>query len=145
MLLQSHQVFDTIADYNPGTDEFVTFSRRCQPMRMTGPITGSFDHINGRRALLFRLAEILYLQIDSQRLSMEDHIVKLRFENGQRLLEVFTGDRVVLKLICTPPTLDPPLELDLTAFIEEEDFDFGLYLANVSSNRDRQARMYKSE
>ncbi|MEU6642711.1 hypothetical protein ABZ863_09175 [Saccharomonospora sp. NPDC046836] len=36
-----------------------------------------------------------------------------------------------------------PTELDSTPFIEDEDFDFGLYIANVANSPERLDRIYR--
>ena len=144
MLLQSHRSFDTIGDYDPTTGRFDTFSRRAEPNRVTGQLSGAFDHIGGKRVLLYRLADSLYLEIDGQRLPLEKHVVEVRPVNGRRLLRVLSAGRVVAELTYDLPPLDPPLSVDPTAFAEEEDFDFGLFLHNVSHDPSRQMRMYRS-
>jgi hypothetical protein len=58
------------------------------------------------------------------------------------LLQVLSDGRVILQLTYLPPVLDPPLSADLTPFVEEEDFDFGVLLSNLSQDRGRQERIY---
>jgi hypothetical protein len=145
MLLQSNPSFDTLAEYDPETGRFETFSRRAEPTRVTGPICGEFDYLDGKRVMLYRLGDNLYLEIDGQKLPLDKHTVELRRVNGRRLLQVlFTDGRVVTELIYDPPKIDPPLHLDPTPGVEEEHFDFGLFLHNVSHNPPRQMRMYRS-
>src|SRR5262245_57640157 len=141
MLLQSHQSFDTMADYDPATGTFVTFSRGAEPVRASGQKAGAFDSIGGQRVLLFRLAGVLYLQVDTQLMESDDHAIDLRSVNGHRLLCVLSDGKLVLKLPYAPPLLDPPLAVDPTPFAEEEDFDFGILLSNLSRDRTRQARI----
>jgi hypothetical protein len=142
MLLRSHEAFDIIGDYNPETGEFVPFSRSQEPERPVVPVSGTYGHIAGRRVMLFRLDGDLTLQIDGWRLPMENYTVTLRSENGNHVFQVSTIGGAILEWVYAPPTIDPPLELDPTPFVEEEDFDFGLFLANVSSDRGRQDRSY---
>ena len=143
MLLQSHQSFDTVADYDPTTGTFNTFSRKAEPGRVSsGHRGGVFDHLGGKRVLLYRLAGVLYLEVDGQRILMEGHVVEVHPVNGDRVLRVLADGTVVFELTYSPPHLDPPLSDDPTAFVEEEDFDFGLFLTNVSRDRERQARIF---
>jgi hypothetical protein len=142
MLLQSHKSFNTMADYDPVTGTFVTFSRSSEPARASGKKAGAFDDIGGKRALLFRLAGVLYLQVENQRMQMDDHAIELQSVHGRRVLQVFSDGKVVLELTYDPPILDPPRAMDPTPFVEEEDFDFGLLLSNLSRDRSRQSRMY---
>ena len=42
------------------------------------------------------------------------------------------------------PVIDPPLEDDyVSSFVEEEDFDFGLFVQNIANNQARQERIYR--
>lgn len=144
MLLQSHRSFDTVGDYDPMTGRFEIFSRRAEPNRVVGQLCGAFDHLGGKRVLLYRLADNLCLEIDGQKLSLDKHVVEVRSVNGRHLLRVLSDGRIVTELTYDPPQLSPPLSLDPTAFVEEEDFDFGLFLHNVSHDPSRQMRMYRS-
>ena len=142
MLLQSHKSFAMVGEYDPVMDTFVTLSRYDEPSHASCPISGVFDYVGANRVLLFRLADVLYLQVDGHRMPMADLAIELRSVNGRRVLEVLSHGKNVLELTYDPPHLDPPLALDPTPFVEEEDFDFGLLLANVSRDRNRQARIY---
>jgi hypothetical protein len=142
MILKRHTVFDILADYDPATDTFVTFSRTSDPGRASAQVTGAFDFLGDTRVLLFRLEGILYLQFSTQRMRMADHTIEVKSISGGRVLRVLSDKAVMLELIYEPAIIDPPLSQDPTPFVEEEDFDFGLFLANLSHNRARQARVY---
>lgn len=142
MLLQSHNSFDTMADYDPVTGTLVIFTRSADAAGASGEKAGAFDEIGGKRVLLFRLGGVLYLQVENQRMRMDDHAIELRSVNGRRVLQVRSNGKVVVELTYDPPLLDPPLSVDPTPFVEEEDFDFGLLLSNLSKDRSRQSRMY---
>lgn len=143
MLLLSHRSFDTVADYDPATGTITTFSRKTEPGRVSSRQgAGVFDNLGGRRVLLYRLAGVLYLQVDDQRITMEGLAVEVHSAKGDRVLRVLADGAIVFELTYRPTHLDPPLSDDPTAFVEEEDFDFGVFLANVSRDRGRQARMY---
>jgi hypothetical protein len=141
MLLQFHQSFDILAEYDPATGGFAAFSRSAEPARVHF-VQGTFDYLSGKRVILYRLAGVLYLDVDGERVPVEDHVVEVRPLNGDRVLRV-RGDRgLVFEVAYSPRRLDPPLSEDPTAFIDEEDFDFGLFLRNVSRDRERQSRIY---
>jgi hypothetical protein len=142
MILKRHTVFDTLADYDPATGTFVTFSRAREPGRASSRVTGAFDFLGEKRVLLFWLAGVLYLQVEGQRMTMADHTIELQTVGGRRVLRVLSGTSVVLELTYDPPIIDPPLSEDPTPGVEEEHFDFGLFLANLSQDRGRQARVY---
>src|SRR5215212_4228136 len=126
MILKRHAVFDTLADFDPATGTFVAFSRVGEAPRASGQVSGAFDYLGGKRVLLFRLAGVLYLQIESQRIMMADHVIELRSADGRRVLRVLSNATVAHELPYDPPIIDPPLSEDPTPFVEEEHFDFAL-------------------
>jgi hypothetical protein len=142
MLLQSHRSFDTMARYDPATGQVEIFSRSARPDRATGPLSGVFGEIGRGRMLLYRTAGVLCLEVGGLRLPMAGLDIQVRVEQGHRLLRIVSEGRVIVALPYEPPHLDPPLSADPTPFIEDEDFDFGLFLQNVSRDPSRQARMY---
>ena len=142
MLLQSYKVHDVLADFDPVTGAFLQFSRGAEPARAAGQEAGDFDYIDGKRVLVFRFDGNLYMQVDDQRMRLDEISVELRCPNGRRILCVLSRGKAVLELTCDPPVLDPPLSDDPTPFVEEQDFDFGLFLANLSRDRSRQSRIY---
>ncbi len=142
MILKRHTVFDAMGDYDPVTGTLTTFSRKAEPGRVPGQVSGVFDHVGGKLVLLFRLDGVLYLQVEDERIRMADNTINVRSVTGHRVLRVLSNSRVVLELTYDAPIIDPPLSEDPTAFVEEEHFDFGLFLANLSRDRGRQARMY---
>jgi hypothetical protein len=142
MILKRHTVFDTMGDFDPVTGTLTMFSRAASPERVPSQLSGLFDEIGGKLVLLFRLNGILYLQIGHQRMAMDDHTIELQSANGYRILRFLSGRRVAFELRYDRPIIDPPLSEDPTPFVEEEHFDFGLSLANLSRDRGRQARMF---
>ncbi|WP_162655987.1 hypothetical protein [Tuwongella immobilis] len=92
--------------------------------------------------MLYRWCGMLYLQIADLQLPMDRHVVELRSDNINRTLRVLADGAVVCELRYNVQPLDPPLLDDPTPFIEDEDFDFGLLLANVSQDNTRQQRMF---
>ena len=52
------------------------------------------------------------------------------------------GNQVITELKYTKPKIIPPLEVDPTPFVEEEDYDYGLFLSNVVDDPDRKNRIY---
>lgn len=143
-----------MGDYDPVTGTLTTFSRDAEPGRVPsmpsgdfdfvgGKLSGHFDYPEGRLVLLFRLSGVLYLQVEGQRMPMSDHTIERRSVDGQRVLRVVSDSGVVLELTYDPPIFDPPLSEDPTAYDgSEEDFEFGLFLANLSTDQSRQARIY---
>ena len=58
-------------------------------------------------------------------------------------ISIVKDDDLIFTLTYNRPRIDPPLELDPTPFVEEEDFDFCLFLLNVLSDPGRKERIYR--
>jgi hypothetical protein len=144
MLLRSHQSFSTLANYDPFTGSFATFSRNAERAGgVTDPCEGSFDTIGKHRVLLFRSSDVLYLEVDYQRLPMDGLIFELANSQGNRLLRITKQGVVLHELVYSNNQLPTSFADDPTAFAEEEDFDFGLFLVNLSQDKARQERIYQ--
>lgn len=141
MILQRYTVFDEIADFEPDSGSFAVHSRAATLQQGEIRVAGHFDYIGEKCILLFRLGGVLYVQLDQQRLTMADHFVEVRAEAAHRVLRI-SGDHVILEIEYDPPIIDPPLVDDLTPFVEEEHFDFGLFITSVSHDHSRQERLY---
>ena len=139
MLLQSHRSFDTIGEYDPITGRFETFSRRADPKRAAGQVLGVFDNIGKKRVLLYRLADGLNLEIEGKKLPLARHVIKMERVNEHSIIRVLSQGQCISDLMYETPRL---LADDSALFAEEEDFDFGLFLHNVSHDVSRQTRMY---
>jgi hypothetical protein len=142
MILKRHTVFDTLAEFDPGLGTFSTFSRAGEPGRAAVQLSGAFDYLGDKCVLLFRLAGVLYVQVDNQPITLADHTIEVRSIDGHRVLRVLSDGEAVTELTYDPPIIEPPLSEDPTPFVEEEHFDFGLFLAHLSEDRGRQARVY---
>jgi hypothetical protein len=142
MILKRHKIYDRLAEFDPSTGKLDEFSRSADSRRAEGAIMGFYDTLGGTRALLFRLAGVLYLQIGAERVSLADHAIELHNVSPRRLLRVLSRGVKVIEAAYDAPETDPPLSEDPTPCVEEEHFDFGLFLANLSRNRSRQARLF---
>lgn len=70
-------------------------------------------------------------------------LVNLKRGAATNTLSFHIGGQCVLELEYRKPVIDPPLEHDPTPFVEEEHFDFGLFVRNVVSDRTRRERIYR--
>jgi hypothetical protein len=142
MILACHTEFDLMAEYDPVRGGFEVFSRRVNPQRVPRQLSGLFDRISQNLVLLFRHVGILFLDIGGLRLTMSDHAVHLDHLGGLRVLRILANGKIVFELPYDAPIIDPPLSQDPTPFVDEEDFDFALFLRNLSQDPARQARIF---
>lgn len=145
MLLNSNRVFDTLAEYDPTTRMLVTFSRAAEPERARSHVSGVFDYLGGKRLVLYRAGEDLWLDIDGMPIRIDTIGIKVECRGEERLLRAFSSDHLVFEVGYELPKLDPPIADDPTPFIDEEDFDFGLFLQNIARDKSRQARIYRGD
>jgi hypothetical protein len=70
-------------------------------------------------------------------------LISLRDHQSQRVLIVESAG-YSHQIAYERPVRDPLPGSDFTAFVEDEDFDFGLFLANLSKDKGRQDRLFVS-
>ena len=156
MILRRYTVFDELGIYDPAKGIMSKYLRRSELERVPVELSGHYDFISVRHdnsleyeesklVLLFRQDGYLYLQIDDHRLILSNHIIEFRLLDVYKVLRVSNDRKVVFELTYLPPVIDPPLSEDPTPFVEEEHFDFALFLANLSWDHERQSRLYLVE
>ena len=61
------------------------------------------------------------------------------------VLTLVRNGAVHFRWVYKPPIIEPPLDMDPTPFVEEEDFDFGVFVYNVIKDTGRTDRIYTGE
>jgi hypothetical protein len=103
---------------------------------------GWFAFLGGTPVALFVRAGTVTLLVGDKVLPVDENTAaRLSDQGGTRVLTVYLGTRCEVRLPYRRPTPWPPLEVDPTPMIEEEDYDYGLFLRNVIENRERQRRL----
>ena len=144
ILLQSNDKYDEIAELEPDTGVLKTYSRRQEAARAVQPVRGHFAHLDGHVMILYRDMEVLHFRVDDADVALTDASrVELQQENGWHRLIVNEATGPLLQLLYKRPNPDPPLESDPTSFVEEEDFDFGVFVHNVVNDSARHTRIYR--
>lgn len=145
MLLQSHTSVDTVAEFDPETGHLDIYSRKAEPARAAGAVCGAFAEIGKKRHVIYRDGDALYLDVCGRRFALGTLDVDIEQNGCRRLLRVSSCGRRIVELWYDAPPPGSGDRLDPTAFAEEEDFDFAIFLRNVSLDRARQARIYRVE
>jgi hypothetical protein len=83
--------------------------------------------------------------VDDRTIEMGELIIEHERVDNYCRLHVSLHRHSIANVRYEAPRLEPPLEEDPTAFIEEDDFDFGLYLANMSKDQKRQIRLFAEQ
>jgi hypothetical protein len=100
-------------------------------------INGVFEFLNGVLVALYATAGCLTLRVGNKVMVLDKDVeVIANGDSNSRLLTVNQGGNKVVSLIYSISDASVSSD-DLTPFVENEDFDFGLFVANVTSNAGR--------
>jgi hypothetical protein len=145
MLVQSFDNFDEVGDFDPATGRLATY-RKTTADTSNRPLGGHFAVLGGTLAILYRTApqdDALHLRVSERDYLLAATGIEWKKDADQRLLRVVatTHEPLMVRYLVV---IDPPLHQDPTPFVEEEDFDFCLFLLNVWSDLSRLDRLYRS-
>lgn len=105
-------------------------------------VSGMFADIGEHKLALFRHDKML-LKVDDSIIELDEGTSALIEKKKQsHSLLIRTGEQMILELDYHPMVLDPPLDIDPTPFVEEEDFCFALFLYNIINDKARLRRVY---
>lgn len=149
MLIMLYRSYGYLAEFNPVSGKIEKrFTRNSSDDMNKMSVFGMYDTLDGERsggdlAVLFRLDDVLYLDVKSGRYSFRDCRVDLvDFADSRRLCLYDSDNQLAYETTYLEPIIDPPLEFDFTPFVEEEHFDFGQFLRNLSNDVARQHRLF---
>jgi hypothetical protein len=143
VLLRSVDRFQDLAELDTDTGQISWFSRprNCgESLR----IQGSIARLHNRVLCLYREEEMLHFRVDNKDIELTEettiHLVSID-ENYNRII-VFCDDVSLLDWAYQRPEIEPSLDCDLTPFVEEEQFDFCLFVYNVANDKSRRENIY---
>ena len=143
ILLQSVDKFDEVAVLDVTVGQLTWYSKQTVPDLASEPIRGHIAQLDGHTVILYREAEILRFRIDNDEFELTDNTRIELVRDDPHILTVYRNGEIAIKFAYTPPIIHPSLEVDPTPFVEEEDFDFGLFVHNVVNDVDRRNRIYR--
>ena len=144
MILQSNDRFDEIAQFDPVTGNYRLLSKKANRELVTGPISGGYSLVGQALLALYRKNEDLFVWIDNREFLVSDTVSSALIEEGdQKIFRLLDNERPIATFKYSPPVSEIPRGLDPTPFVEEEDFDFGLFLHNVLTEPGRRKRVYR--
>jgi hypothetical protein len=144
IILQSIDDHDQLAEIDEGTG-FVTFFARHG--RASVPATGSrglFSFIDGLLVCAFRHNKELQLRIDDKVFPLDDTMQAQIMRDGRNtfVLRRRSDRSVVTEITYEARNPDPPLDMDPTPFVDEEDFDLFLLVCNLVNDPGRSRRAF---
>ena len=142
MILQSHASFDQLAALDPSLPSVQFLSRKHHP-ELTASIAGSFALINEMMVSLYRIHGVLYFRIADQEFEVTDEISStLETDGNNRKFRLLNRENVLVDLTYPIPESEIPLSIDPTPFVEQEDFEFLLFVHNVLTEPGRRNRVW---
>lgn len=135
--LQSNERYDAIAEYDHSAGSFTQISRRLMGSKAPLSTDGIYSNLSSAFVAIYQLDKQLFLRIDDNCIPMtNDVVVSVGGDIDNRWLVVLKAG---IEVFHVDYGLDSSKKIpgDPTAFIEKEDFDFGLFLSNVSKSQKR--------
>jgi hypothetical protein len=145
VILRSHEAFETLAEFDLESGCLSLFSRKGSPEQAADPVAGIFGHVGGALILLFRLGKVLYLECEGLQIPLTEARIELLKECGNRRLRVSKNGTPVWSFDVEIPENHMMFENDPTPGVEAEDFDYALFLRNVSADAARQSRLFSGQ
>jgi len=145
MILQSNDKFDEVAEIDPLDGSYRFFSKKINPELSGAPISGTYSFVDQTFLALYRKNGTLLLRIGNREFELTSDVSStLTHEAGYRIFRLFDKQDLIAAFKYFPPVNEIPAELDPTAFLEEEDFDFLLFVHHVLTDKDRRGRVYRN-
>jgi len=144
VLMQSLDTFDDLAELDINTGRIRWFSRRANSAAVSRPIHGHIAQLHGRTLCFYRRGGVLHFRVDNKDFELtENTLVNLvRVDHDTNCIKVTREGTSLFSWTYRRPLVFPPLGLDPTPFIEEEDHDFCLFVYNVANDPGRRERIY---
>ncbi|HTW57167.1 MAG TPA: hypothetical protein VMD99_03440 [Terriglobales bacterium] len=140
ILLQSQDSFDKMALLDGPGGNLHWIEKQNAPRQR---LQGHFSQLGNSTLLFYRNNDgSLHFRIDERDIDLSNDIVVIWSPGLATNLSVVESGKPVLTFQYRSIQLEPPLELDPTPMVEMEDYDFGLFVANVTQDPERRARIY---
>ena len=147
--LQCMNEFNKVAQLNPLSGKVVFFSKNKQPDEANQPKIGTFACVDDKIICFYRYNNELNIKINKDHFILSDSISsKWHIKEGatkSSLIAIFSildNNKVLFNWEYSPFTSRKPLIGDDTSFIDEEDYDFCLFIHNVLCSKERRKGIY---
>ncbi len=137
--LQSKNEYDCLAEFDPATGGLRKHSRRT--LGVNAPdvkeIVGSFADIKSGLLVLFQSRGRIVFWASGKEFELDGQtIVDVHGSGCKKRLTIKTNGAVVHDLDYELAN-DDAISDDPTAFVDGEDYDFGVFVSNISKDKDR--------
>jgi len=143
MILQSKDEIDKLMELDPITGRHQILSRKQHPEIASMRLSGGYSIVNGMIVCLYRLDNALYFRLGEEEVKIADDATSILVrEDGYRLFQLLQNGNLLINFRYRSPVYEVSPHMDPTPFIDEEDFDFFLFVHNVLNQGDRRHRVY---
>ena len=135
--LQSNDKYDELAEYDHDKGTFTIESRNALSSKAPSSTEGIFAILSDIFVALYKFGGGLFIRIGGQCIPLaEDVVVTVSGDVSKRLLTVEKSGK---EITCFIYVLDSSKKIlnDPTPFVDDEDFDFGLFVSNISTSDKR--------
>jgi hypothetical protein len=145
MILQSNERFDEVAEYDPLTGNYRFLSKSRNREMLPVRIAGSYSCLGDTIVSLYRKDEDLFLRIGNREFEITPDVYSsLTQEGDYQIFRLLNKQDVIAFFSYTPRFTEIPADLDPTPFIDDEDFDFLLFVHHVLTEEGRRERVYRN-
>ncbi len=144
VLLQSMDKFDVVAELDVSNGNLQWLSKQAHPdLRLK--TVGVVAELRGHVLCIYRIGGILYFRIDDQTFEIDNDtkIDLVKITNMVNRIDIYRKGALVFEWPYERPQIHPPLEIDPTPFVEEEDFDLCLLAYNIAKDPGRKERAFR--
>jgi hypothetical protein len=136
--LQNSDVYDELAELDPASGRYRVQRRQALRAGVAVKTDGTFALLGGVFAALYKFGDELILRVKGVAIPLgRDVSVSVSGPSNCRVLSVVASGREVIRHEYYLD-LSTKFPNDPTPFVEDEDFDFGLFVANVAKAPERQ-------
>ncbi len=136
--LQSNDEFDRIAEYDHDTGDYAQKSKNALGAEAAPATDGFFEILAGTFVAIYKMDQQLFLRVGSQRLPLHEDI-KITVEelsDSERVLTVEAAG-VTKATLSYEIDVSRKFAFDPTPGVEDEDFDFGLFVRAIHKSDER--------
>ena len=135
--LQSNEQYDALAEYEPAQGTYTLVSKASLGDQASEETEGHFALLSKVFVALYQTDHVLFLRIGERVISLADDIrIKVTGDADARQFIVTKNQDRILEFRYAL-TIPESIEEDLTPFTEDEDENFGLFVANIANNDQR--------
>ncbi len=144
LLLESHDAAGNFATFDKITQSINEISLPKDSAQSAQEIDGHFSRLGRKMLILFRNEGVLYFRADELEIPLtEDTKVEWsKYSKTENRIQIFCNGVVQFDWIYLQPYSLPAAFNPIAFGVEDEDFDFCLFVTNVFNDRGRRRRIY---